>query len=149
MFTPGRIGMGTTVVGVTVQQSGLITFNVGDSRAYLLSSHGLTILSQDDVPETTEGGGRTRSTHEITQALGGSETPLAVLPHVSIRPALAEEDRLLLCTDGLTDVIDDSEIEGTLMLPAPSQVIVETLIRKAVRSGSRDNVSVLLLARAP
>jgi protein phosphatase len=148
MSTPDRIGMGSTIVGATVQQSALITFNVGDSRAYLLSSHGLAILSHDDVPGSDERGGQSRSSHEITQALGGVETSLAILPHVSVCPLLAKGNRLLLCTDGLTDALADEEIEDILRMPEPSKTVVEGLVRKAIIAGSRDNISVLLVGNS-
>src|SRR5258706_4366441 len=72
------LGMGTTLVGAFLTQAALLTFNVGDSRCYLLSSNQLIQLSHDDVAD--EGSNRSghRRSHAITQALGGSSFAVAI-----------------------------------------------------------------------
>lgn len=142
MDAPDRIGMGTTVVGLVLQEAALIAFNVGDSRAYRLGRGGLVKLSHEDVAVSE--GGKPRRSHEITQALGGSAFPLAIVPHISVGPPLAIGERFLLCTDGLTDVLDDGELESLLEPSEPASVIVEQLVRRAILAGSRDNISVIV-----
>jgi serine/threonine protein phosphatase PrpC len=56
--------------------------------------------------------------HGITQALGGAAIPLTVIPHIFAGTPLQAGEKILLCTDGLTDTLDDGEIESVLRLSA-------------------------------
>jgi PPM family protein phosphatase len=109
---PGAIGMGSTLVGAVLMPSQLVVFNVGDSRAYLQTSDHLVQLSHDDVRDNDANASGRRISHAITQALGGSEFPVPINPHVSTDPPLALGETLLLCSDGLTDMITDSVISS-------------------------------------
>lgn len=142
MDEPGRIGMGTTIAGLVLQETATIAFNVGDSRAYRLGPGGLIKLSHEDVVVSAHDEKRLDGSHAITQALGGCVFPLAIMPHVSLGPPLRFGERFLLCTDGLTDVIDDNDLEGLLHLPESPTVIAGKLVRRAILAGSRDNISV-------
>jgi protein phosphatase len=104
------LGMGTTLVGAFLTPIALLTFNVGDSRCYLFSAGGLIPLSHDDVAD--EGNSRSghRRSHAIIQALGGSSFPMAIEPHINVDAPLGAKETLLLCSDGLTDMVDDNEI---------------------------------------
>lgn len=142
MDEPGRIGMGTTVAGLVLQDTAVISFNVGDSRAYRFGRGGLTKLSHEDVAVSRHEG--QLADHRITQALGGSAFPLAIVPHVSVWPPIQVGDRFLLCTDGLTDVLDDSELESQLRLSRRSVIIAQDLVKQAISAGTRDNISVVV-----
>ncbi|MES1148729.1 MAG: protein phosphatase 2C domain-containing protein, partial [Bradyrhizobium guangdongense] len=102
------LGMGSTLVGAVLTAERLVTFNVGDSRCYLFGSGQLVQLSHDDVPDGP------RRSHALTQALGGSSFPIAVEPHISVDPPLAPGETLLLCSDGLTDMVASQVISDTL-----------------------------------
>lgn len=144
MDEPGRIGMGTTIAGLVLQETAMIAFNVGDSRAYRLSGGGLHKLSHEDVMLPPGGGMAPARTHGITQALGGSTFPLAIVPHVCVEPPLQVGDKVLLCTDGLTDALNDTEIETFLQLSASPAIIIQKLVRRAISAGTRDNISVVV-----
>ena len=144
MDEPTRIRMGTTIAGLVLQETAMIAFNVGDSRAYRLSSRGLHKLSHEDVIFPPGEGRAPGRTHGITQALGGSNFPLAIVPHVCLEPPLQVGDKVLLCTDGLTDALDDREIETFLQLSASPAIIIQKLVRRAISAGTRDNISVVV-----
>jgi serine/threonine protein phosphatase PrpC len=136
---PSLLGMGTTVVGVALG-SLLIWFNVGDSRLYRAgarhgSTGGLTQLSVDDTPPGPRSG-------LITQTLGGlwpPEQPIA--PHIG-EEALAAPARYLLCSDGLTDMLDDADIAACLEFSDADAVA--QLFDSAMRAGGIDNISIVL-----
>lgn len=136
----GRVAMGTTVVGIRLGIDSATVFNVGDSRAYLLRDRELRMLSLDHTPVALRIGG-SRS-HALTQSLGGTMTRQVLKPHVE-QFAPRRSDILLLCTDGLTDLIDDDHIAMILRrgLPHPAAALVEA----ALAAGGRDNVTVVVL----
>jgi serine/threonine protein phosphatase PrpC len=135
------LGMGTTVVGLALAQR-LVWFNVGDSRLYRAGdgpAGGLIQLSIDDTPP----GPRTGT---ITQTLGGlwpqsADRPIA--PHVGEEP-LGAPARYLLCSDGVTDMLDDAEIAACLA--PPDADAVTRLFEAAMRAGGMDNISIVLVS---
>lgn len=131
-------GMGTTLVGLRVEPSGTaVVFNVGDSRAYRFADGYLGQLSVDDRPSI-----QTESTTGIvTQVIGGRERTAIDLHESPL--VLGAGDRILLCTDGLSDVLDDDRISTYLLhdgVEAAHQLLAATLAE-----GAPDNVSFLLL----
>ncbi|WP_029583168.1 PP2C family serine/threonine-protein phosphatase [Bradyrhizobium sp. URHD0069] len=108
------LGMGTTLIGAVLSADRLITFNVGDSRCYLFSAGQLIQLSYDDVPVGQSNQLAAHRSHALSQALGGSSLPIAVEPHISIDPPLGSGETLLLCSDGLTDMVTSEVIGSTL-----------------------------------
>lgn len=138
------LGMGTTLVGAFLTPTALLTFNVGDSRCYLFSAGGLTQLSHDDVAD--EGSSRSghRRSHAITQALGGSSFLVAIEPHINVDAPLGAEETLLLCSDGLTDMMDDDEIRRVLNAANEPIRLIRDLVGKAFSAGAQDNVSVIV-----
>ena len=141
--TPGATGMGTTIVGITLTNHCLLVFNVGDSRAYLHSPSSLIQLSVDDVPPITIGASRRRTSHAITQALGGGDRRTPVKPLISMMPNLARRETILLCSDGLTDMLDDNAICDVLDQYDDLYASVNELNRLAMRAGGRDNISIV------
>jgi protein phosphatase len=72
-------------------------------------------LTTDDVPLAAIGrNSQRRRSHEITQSLGGRLLPKSISPHIGIRPSLISGEIALLCSDGLTDLVSDEEIETIL-----------------------------------
>lgn len=142
-------GMGTTVVVVLIRAGKLYVAHVGDSRAYLLRDGTLLQLTEDHThvaqlvrqgqlnPEEARGH---HQRHVLSRVLGGSETvevDLAVIPY--------QGEPLLLCTDGLTDMLEDQEIRDILSpLPEP-QKACEILVDEANEHGGRDNVTVVVV----
>jgi serine/threonine protein phosphatase PrpC len=128
-------GMGTTVVGVALAPR-LVWFNVGDSRLYRVRGGHLSQISVDDTPPGPRSG-------IITQTLGGSWPPDRVSPHVG-EEALAAPQRLLLCSDGLTDMLDDRDIEAGMALPDAEAVA--RLFEMAMQAGGVDNISIVVVS---
>jgi serine/threonine protein phosphatase PrpC len=127
------LGMGTTVVGL-VLAARLIWFNVGDSRLYRQRGARIEQISIDDVPPGPRSG-------MITQSLGGALRPPAIAPHVG-EEALAVPARFVLCSDGLTDMLDDADIADCLKLADADAAI--QLFDLAMRAGGADNISIVL-----
>lgn len=131
---PDKEGMGTTLVVAHVDEAErLLTLaNVGDSRAYLLRDGKARQLTTDDIWSGVFG-------RTLTQAVGASD---AVEPEV-IEVELEPGDRILLCTDGLTDELDGERI-GALMAAADLDEAGRALVDAALAAGGHDNVTVVL-----
>lgn len=145
---PEALGMGSTIVGAVLKADQLMAFNVGDSRCYLLSRGQLVQLSQDDVPEGENGQFRFRRSHALSQAVGGTSLPVAIEPHISIDTPLAPGEALLLCSDGLTDMVDNQSISKMLRSAGTPHQSVRKLAAMAFRAGARDNVSLIVACRS-
>jgi PPM family protein phosphatase len=135
---PDWTGMGTTVAGVVITDASVLVFNVGDSRVYAFGEEGLTRLSVDDNPPLAPG-----ETHSsvLTQTIGGHPRDHAIEPHLLTRPR-GHDGRLLICTDGLTDVVDDDAIASVLAANEGQQATFE-LWRSAIEAGGPDNITLL------
>lgn len=139
------LGLGTTVAGVVISRSGVITFNVGDSRVYHHGQRGLVCLSEDDVPLGTGSHRTRRIAHQITQSLGGRLARTEILPHITEVPALEGGESLLLCSDGLTDMLQECEIAQVLSDTADPSRRVICLLNLALNAGGLDNISIIVV----
>lgn len=144
---PAWYGMGTTVAGVAVRPSEAMVFNVGDSRVYRIEADALVQLSTDDTPGPKLPDGRTAvyTSSIITQVLGGygpDEPGERLVPHL-LREPLADGARYLLCSDGLTDLLEPAAIAA--LLSDDDRVSVEALFEAAMARGGDDNISIILL----
>jgi PPM family protein phosphatase len=140
-------GMGTTVAGVVVTPSGVFVFNVGDSRVYRIEPDALVQLSTDDTPGPKLPDGRTAvyTSSIISQVMGGygPERPAErIEPHVLCEP-LKDGARYLICSDGLTDLLDPAEIAQLLL--EDDRASAHALFAAAMAEGGDDNVSLILL----
>jgi protein phosphatase len=145
--------MGTTVVAARVQGNRYEVAWVGDSRAYLWRDGQLAQLSQDHsvVQELVAQGNLTAEQarahphrNVVTQALGVTDPAHLNVATTSgeLRPGM----QLLLCSDGLTEEVDDRGIARTLAFEdASAQECVDTLVAAALDGGGRDNISVILV----
>lgn len=138
-YDPARTGMGTTVAGVVVTEQSVIAFNVGDSRVYAWRESTLDQLSVDDNPPLAPG-----QTHSsvLTQTLGGGRMQ-SVNAHVTTRP-LTDTGNILLCSDGLSDVVDNETIAGLLAEHHGGEATYE-LWKAAMEAGGPDNITIALL----
>ena len=134
---PSFIGMGTTVVGLLLTSERVIWFNIGDSRLYRYGEGALRQISIDDIPL----GERTGI---ITQSLGGSFGFVAVAPHIG-SDVLAVPSRWLLCSDGLTDMLADTEI-ARRMAAGNDEEAAQELIQAALTAGGHDNISIIIVS---
>jgi serine/threonine protein phosphatase PrpC len=124
-----RAGMATTAVVAAVDEVRATIAHVGDSRAYLLSDGALRPLTLDHGM-----GGY------ITQALGLDRSIAPDVVHLD----LAAGDRLLLCTDGLTNMVDDRGVE-LLLGKGDATEAADALVEAALGNGGIDNVTVVVV----
>ena len=143
-------GMGTTLTMAVVSGRRLLVAHAGDSRGYLYSGGTLRQLTTDHTlaGDMTRAGLITRSQqnhhpwrHVVTNLLGGSKPGVRAEVHLfELHPG----DVLLLCSDGLTDVVPDDAIAAILAAEADPEVACGRLVDAANENGGEDNVTVVL-----
>jgi PPM family protein phosphatase len=144
-------GMGTTLTAVAlVEDHTAVLGHVGDSRAYLMRDGGVTQVTEDhSLVEQLVREGRLspeEAAHHpqraiITRALGVDPEVKVDTDRIDLRPG----DRLLLCSDGLTNMVDDNTIAGVLGRQHDAQRAADILVETAKRAGGDDNITVVVL----
>jgi protein phosphatase len=143
-------GMGSTLTMAYSLNRDLFVAHVGDSRCYLFRDDVLHRLTQDHtmVEELVRHGyiepdeaAHHRLRHVITNAIGGNSPGVQVEVH---KVSLEAGDRILLCTDGLTEMVPDEEIAEVLRAHRPLPETCTQLITQANERGGKDNVTVVL-----
>lgn len=146
----GRAGMGTTLTAAVVAGERLAIAQVGDSRAYLLHQNKMQQITRDhslmadmiEAGELTEEEARVHPKRSvITRALGSDPGMQPDLYEINV----AAGDRLLLCTDGLSNMIDDNRIESILIRTRDPQRAASILVNEAIAEGGHDNITVVVL----
>jgi len=146
----GRKGMGTTLTAAIIEGNQLLVAQVGDSRAYLHRNGCLHSITRDhslvgelvSLGQLTEEEARVHPNRSvITRALGSDPS---VQPDM-YEMRLHEQDRLLLCSDGLNSMIDDALIEQVLNHYADPQDAADMLVRAAKDAGGYDNITVIVV----
>ena len=144
-----RKGMGTTCVAAVIEGERLYVAHAGDSRAYLLREGALRQLTADHsyVAEqvragaiTEEGARKSRFRNIITRAVGIEPTLEAEVVDADVRPG----DTLLLCTDGLSNVVEEEEIARTLAQSSSPQNAADRLVGMANKNGGKDNITAVV-----
>jgi protein phosphatase len=151
---PERESMGSTVVACLVAGDRVTLVHVGDSRAYLVNPEGIRQITRDHswVAEQVASGILTADEarrhpfrNVITQALGnGGDLDVAV-QELQIK----ELDRILLCSDGLSGMIQDEEIWGIMQSAPDVEEATRRLVDKAMNNGGEDNITVVIVALEP
>jgi PPM family protein phosphatase len=143
-------GMGTTLVGLVVEERRVWVMNVGDSRCYRLRERRLEQLTQDHslVEEQVRMGRMTRAEalrsplkNVITRALGTQSRITPDIFELEAEPG----DLFLLCSDGLTRELSDSVVESLLSLDLPLEDLCARLVNAAKKAGGHDNITCLLV----
>ncbi len=142
-------GMGTTVVAATVIGSELCVANVGDSRLYVIGDKIRQITKDHSYVqemvrrgEMDEKDARVHPDRNIiTRAIGGG----SLLEVDFFEVELKESDRILMCSDGLTDMIEDEEIFRILKEKESTEEGIECLIETANENGGNDNITVVVI----
>lgn len=144
------LGMGTTIVSAVLLKNSFVLSNVGDSRAYLLRNDELLQLTEDHslVNELVKSGEITREMaanhprkNVLTQSLGMPKTvEVDVANHYWV-----PNDYILLCSDGLTNMVTEAEILATLTADKTLEEKVSALIAAANKAGGLDNITVLVI----
>ena len=147
---PNLSGMGTTVVAASIIDNTLHVFNVGDSRCYVLDENSISQITKDHslVEMLVSKGEITRESAEykenkskITRAVGAEERVLID----SFEVDLAGNEYVLLCSDGLTNMVDDRKIFDIISSSAGVKSSAKRLVEEANLSGGSDNISILLI----
>jgi PPM family protein phosphatase len=142
--------MGTTLTVSYSFGDDLFIFHVGDSRAYLFHNGQLNRLTRDhtlaqalaDMGDISrEAADKHKFRHLLTKAIGHHGGKLDVEIH---HLKLSNNDRILICSDGLTDVVSDQQIAETLSGTESSQDTCQHLVNLALQQGSKDNITVVL-----
>jgi len=149
---------GTTVTGVVLtEHDGVpcwLVVNVGDSRTYRMAGAVLEQVTQDhsEVAElvaagvvSAEDASRHPRRNVVTRVLGGGSRD--VEPDVWLLP-VSPGDRMLMCSDGLTDALSDARIEAELRAADDPQEAADRLIAAALAAGGRDNVTAVVVDAA-
>lgn len=147
---PEQSGMGATITALWINGSGLSIAHVGDSRAYLLRGGMLQQLTSDHslVAEQVRRGIITASEAEQSEMQSVLLRALGTQAEVEVdaeEQALFPNDLLLLCSDGLTRMVTDPEIAGTLQAETDPQKAATRLVAIANENGGADNISVIVI----
>lgn len=146
---PQYTGMGTTLVIGVFQDSRLMMGHIGDSRCYRLrgadfaqitKDHSLLQEQMDAGLITPEQAATSMNKNLVTRALGVEDTVLLEVNEHRVEPG----DIYLMCSDGLSDMVDDAGIAKVLMGAATLEQKAKQLVDTANANGGRDNISVLL-----
>ncbi|MCD8300686.1 MAG: Stp1/IreP family PP2C-type Ser/Thr phosphatase [Clostridiales bacterium] len=147
---PEKKGMGTTVVAAVLEGHRLTVMNIGDSRLYLVGKEEIRQISEDHslVQEMVRRGeideeiARIHPDRNIiTRAVGTGENSSPDIFHKTLQAG----DRVLLCTDGLTNMVEDSEILDILNGPGTLVGHTEYLVELANKHGGKDNITVIVV----
>ncbi len=150
--SPAYAGMGTTLVAVTVQDDTAYVANVGDSRLYKIGGTIEQITEDHSLVEemvrmgeiSKEEARNHPEKNIITRAIGVSET---VEPDY-FDTKLEKGECLLLCSDGLSNMLEDAQIKEILDRRTDLRSGAEELVREANRNGGKDNIAVVLIESA-
>ena len=143
-------GMGTTLVGAVFRAETVTLVNVGDSRAYRVARDGITQLTKDHslVQQMVDAGSISREQARrhprrniITRAVGSEPFVTSDVFTLPLRPG----DMFLLCTDGLTNAVEDAELHRLVMAAEDPESACRALVDKALELNSRDNITAVIV----
>lgn len=155
IFDEGKLpeysGMATTLVGATVRDDTLYVVNVGDSRAYIIGEEIMQVTwDHSYVGELVRRGKITRDearfhskNNIITKAIGAEA---GVEPDY-FQVDLEEGEFILLCSDGLYNMLSEDEIYEVVMGPGSIKTKAEKLVELANEAGGKDNIAVVIIAQ--
>lgn len=145
----GMAGMGTTIVAATVKGSELSVANVGDSRLYIAGKEMRQItkdhsLVQEMVRMGELDAEKAKSHPDkniITRAIGAQEYVKVDFFEVALKPG----EKVMMCTDGLTNMLEDTELFAILSEPGKNLAEkVEKMVNMANQNGGKDNITVVV-----
>ncbi|MBF0780653.1 MULTISPECIES: Stp1/IreP family PP2C-type Ser/Thr phosphatase [unclassified Granulicatella] len=143
-------GMSTTLVCASTFDNQLIVSHVGDSRLYIYRTPELKQITKDHtlVRDLLDLGGLSEEEalnhpmkHVITRAVGSKDSLIIDITQVSLQ----SQDYILLCSDGLTDMLSDDDISSSFKEWKPIEERVKKWIEQANLAGGRDNISIILI----
>lgn len=129
--------MGTTAALLLFTKADIYLCNIGDSKIFCFASNNLEQISQDHIMPSAFG-----VKPPLSQNLGIPEAEMLIEPYIA-RGMYNNNDMYLICSDGLTDMLNVNEIEQILKTTTFDQVI-DTLLKQALVRGGKDNITILL-----
>lgn len=145
---------GATLVMLYACGEKITAVSVGDSRIYRYSNGRLSQISTDHTIAqmqvdmhliTKEQAKESQLRHSLTQFLGIPPEEMILEPDFSVIDITDSEDIFLLCSDGLTEMVDDGQIEKILSADAPLKIRTENLVKAALDNGGKDNITVMTI----
>ncbi len=143
-------GMGCTIVMALILGNSLHLCHVGDARAYICNEKGMVLLTKDHsfVMDLVDKGKLTMEEarlspmkNKLHQAIGASKTINPDYKHVILK----NDDKILLCSDGLWDMMSNDQIYMALKQDKPAKKICDTLIKMANNAGGYDNITAIVV----
>lgn len=141
----GSSKMGSTLVGLYFHAGQVWVCNLGDSRCYMLRNRTMKQISQDHTDEAfMKENGITGRKPYLTQYLGIDPEEMMIVPYVKSY-YVDKGDRFLICSDGVTDMVEEQQICNLLARCDSPEICVEELIRASLDGGGRDNITAIVL----
>lgn len=141
----GSSRMGSTLVGLYFHEGQAWVCNLGDSRCYFLRDGRMKQISEDHTDEEfMKENGITGRKPYLTQYLGIDPDEMTIVPSIKSY-VLNRGDRFLICSDGVTDMVDDHAICNNLARYQDPDECVEALIQAALDGGGKDNITAIVL----
>lgn len=138
--------IGATVAVVRFAEATAQVVNVGDSKVFLLRNGTLTQVSKDHTDKAfLESQGITKRKPRLTQHLGIEPSEMVIEPY-RVDISLRTGDCFLLCSDGLTDMVQVEDIQRLITKAGSMEQAVEALVRMAMDAGGKDNTTVICCA---
>lgn len=137
---------GTTVALLLVIDGHVVCANLGDSRIYLYRNQSLSQISMDHTElqvAIKAGIDFKRGKGRLVQHLGIFESELIVEPYIKV-VKVDVNDRFIVCSDGLTDMIPDDILEGYFQLELSEDRLANILLNTSLESGGKDNISIII-----
>ncbi len=147
---PSKTGMGTTIVAATITDRMLHVANVGDSRLYVIDRNAIRQITRDHslVEEMVRLGEMDKADAKVHPDKNIITRAIGVMPDVFVdffEVELKQGDQILICSDGLTNMIDDEDIKRIVLSQRDIVEKAEKLIETANENGGRDNITVVLI----
>jgi len=147
--------IGTTLALLYLFDNKVISCNIGDSRTYLLRDDDLYLMSEDHTEAQRlvkmgmirqEEASTHKAKNKLTQHLGIFPDEMVIEPYISEEVQLYRDDILLICSDGLTDMVNDDDIADCLAMPdLDTTDMVKLLASKTQAGGGRDNATMIVI----
>jgi protein phosphatase len=150
-YDPKLAGMGTTMTVAASLGAHMILTHIGDSRAYVYREGQLTQLTRDqtgaqalaDIGAISQDAvAKHPMRHILTHALGGGGVHKIHADNHEL--VLSDQDQVLLCSDGLSDMVSDADIGNVVAQSLSAQLACQTLVNLALQNGGKDNVTAVL-----
>ena len=140
-----NIRMGTTIAGVCFSNDNMEICNLGDSKIFGLKNNKLIQLSIDHTDKKLKDKLQIEKikSYKLTQHLGIKETEMVLEPYIK-KFNYSMFDSILVCSDGLTDMVSASEIENILNLNISVSNKIDKLISLALDNGGLDNITIMI-----